>query len=58
MALVPTGIRYEDGMFAVRSWGTSMEPKIRDRMWCLFHPDVVGTRQDRIVLVEDQSRTD
>lgn len=55
MALVPIGIPYSDGMFAVRSWGTSMEPKIRDRMWCLFHPDVVGTRQNRIVLVEDQS---
>ena len=55
MALVPTGIRYADGMFAVRSWGSSMEPKVRDRMWCLFHLDVVGTRQDRIVLVEDQS---
>jgi peptidase S24-like protein len=55
MALVPIGIPYADGMFAVRSWGTSMEPMIRNRMWCLFHPDVVGTRQDRIVLVEDQS---
>lgn len=55
MALVPIGIPYADGMFAVRSWGTSMEPVIRDRMWCLFHPDVVGTRQNRIVLVEDQS---
>jgi hypothetical protein len=57
MALVPIGIHYAEGMFAVRSWGTSMEPMIRHRMWCLFHPDVVGTRQNRIVLVEDQSST-
>jgi hypothetical protein len=26
-----------------------MEPKILDGMWCLFHPNVVGTRQHRIV---------
>ena len=25
-------------------------------MWCLFHPDVVGTRQDRIVRVEDLTK--
>jgi hypothetical protein len=25
-------------------------------MWCLFHPDVVGTRQHRFVLVEDRRR--
>jgi hypothetical protein len=56
MALVPQGIRYAKGMFAARSRGDSMEPKISDGMWCLFHPDVVGTRHDRFVLVEDQSK--
>ena len=53
-ALVPNGVPWAVGMFAVRSRGDSMEPKIQDRMWCLFHPDVVGTRQHRLVLVEDQ----
>jgi hypothetical protein len=53
-ALVPPGIQWSEGMFAVRSRGSSMQPKIRNRMWCLFHPDVVGTRQHRLVLVEDR----
>jgi hypothetical protein len=55
-ALVPQGIPWAEGMFAARGRGTSMEPKISDGTWCLFHPDVVGTRQDRIVLVEDQNK--
>jgi hypothetical protein len=33
-----------------------MLPRVRDKDWCIFHPDVVGTRQDRIVLAEDQSK--
>lgn len=56
MALVPPGVPYTEGMFAARGLGGSMEPKILDGTWCLFHPDVVGTRQDRIVLVEDRSK--
>ena len=55
MALVPQGIPAAEGMFAARSRGSSMEPRIRNATWCLFHTNVVGTRQDRIVLVEDQS---
>jgi hypothetical protein len=55
-ALVPPGIPYAEGIFAVRARGHSMEPRIRNRMWCLFHPEVVGTRQDRIVLAEDRGK--
>ena len=33
-----------------------MEPKIENGAWCIFRPNPVGTRQDRIVLVEDQSK--
>ena len=33
-----------------------MEPKIPDEWWCLFHADLVGTRQNYIVLVEDRNR--
>lgn len=56
IALVPLGIPYADGAFAARARGGSMEPRIPDGAWCIFHPKVVGTRQDRIVLVEDQSK--
>ena len=54
-ALVPLGIPYAEGMIAARMHGTSMEPKYRHGDWGLFHLNVVGTREDRIVLVEDQS---
>jgi len=56
-ALVPYGTLWSEGMFAARARGRSMEPKIRNRMWCLFHPDVVGTRQHRVVLVEDRRKS-
>jgi uncharacterized protein len=56
MAVVPQGAPYAKGMFAALSRGDSMQPIIADKTWCLFHPDVVGTRQDRFVLVEDQSK--
>ena len=55
-ALIPCGIPWAEGMFAARGRGGSMEPKIRNRVWLLFHPDVVGTRQHRIVLVEDRRK--
>jgi phage repressor protein C with HTH and peptisase S24 domain len=57
VALVPKGFRYDEGMFAAHARGNSMEPKIAHGTWCLFHTDVVGTRQDRIVLVEDRGET-
>jgi len=56
-ALVPLGVSWTEGIFAARARGNSMEPKIRDRAWCLFHPNVVGTRQHRIVLVEDLNKS-
>lgn len=56
MALVLFGVAWSVGMFAARARGGSMEPKIRNRMWCLFHPEVVGTRQHRVVLVEDRRK--
>jgi SOS-response transcriptional repressor LexA len=54
-ALVPERCPYKEGMFTARARGSSMLPKIPDGAWCLFHPDVVGTREDRTVLAEDQS---
>jgi hypothetical protein len=55
-ASIPSGIPWVANMFAARACGSSMEPRVRHRMWCFFHPDVVGARQDRIVLVEDQNK--
>jgi phage repressor protein C with HTH and peptisase S24 domain len=54
-ALLPREIPYAAGMFVSRGWGGSMMPTIRDGSWLFFHPNVVGTRQDRLVLVEDGS---
>ena len=53
-ALLPLNIPYAKGIFTARGFGTSMEPWIKDGNSLFFHPHVVGTRQDRFVLVEDQ----
>ena len=55
-AIVPPGVPYAERMFTVRGLGESMEPRIINGAWCIFHFDVVGSRQDRIVLVEDLSK--
>lgn len=40
------------GMFVAQVVGHSMEPLISDGAYCLFRYPVLGTRQDRIVVVE------
>lgn len=55
-ALVPHGASWAADMFAARALGDSMEPVIRNRMWCLFHTDGIGTRQHRYVLAENRSQ--
>jgi phage repressor protein C with HTH and peptisase S24 domain len=35
--------------------GNSMEPRIKDGDYCLFRADVVGSRNDKIVLVQHQN---
>jgi phage repressor protein C with HTH and peptisase S24 domain len=55
-AIVPPGVPYAERMFTVRALGESMEPRIVSGEWPIFHFDVVGSRQDRIVLVEDLSK--
>ena len=52
-ALVPEGFPYQPGMFAVHARGTSMQPRVNDKDWCIFFRDIGGTRQNRIVLVEE-----
>jgi hypothetical protein len=55
-AIAPPGVPYAEGMFAARGRGDSMEPRIINGQWGIFHFNVVGSRQDRIVLVEDLSK--
>ena len=55
-ALVPRRISYVERMFAARLRGTSMEPEIRDRDYGIFDPSMVGTRQGRLVLVEQEGQ--
>ena len=39
-------------MFVVRACGNSMEPRIKDGDYCLFRSNVVGSRNGKIVLVQ------
>jgi hypothetical protein len=52
---VPAGTRLEQGMFAARIRGTSMEPKIPDGAVALFRPIGAGSRAGRLVLVEERT---
>ena len=45
-------------MFVVRAVGRSMEPKINDGDYCIFRSNVVGSRQNKIVLVQHSSIND
>ncbi|MBU0683995.1 MAG: DUF2075 domain-containing protein [Candidatus Omnitrophica bacterium] len=45
-------------MFVVRASGKSMEPRIKDGDHCIFKFPVVGSRQNKIVLVQHLSTTD
>jgi SOS-response transcriptional repressor LexA len=39
-------------MYVVRAKGNSMLPKIKDGDMCIFRANVVGSRQNKIVLVQ------
>ena len=49
---VEAGRALRPGMFAAQVEGRSMEPRIPDGSYCLFRPDVAGTRQGRVLLVQ------
>lgn len=53
---LPAGTRVPDGCFAAEIAGTSMEPDIPDGSVCLFRPFGAGTRNGRLVLVEELGR--
>lgn len=50
---VPPGIRLTEDHFAAHITGRSMEPLIPDGSTCLFRSGVTGTRDGRLVLVEE-----
>ena len=45
-------------MFVTKVTGKSMEPLISDGSYCLFRTPVVGSRNNKIVLVQHNSITD
>jgi hypothetical protein len=50
--------RLSAGMFVTRIVGESMAPTIRNGSSCVFRRPVEGTRQGRVVLVQERSMTD
>jgi hypothetical protein len=48
----PVKLRLTPDMFVARVVGRSMEPRIPDGALCVFRAGVVGSRQDKLVLVE------
>lgn len=56
--LRPSDRRVRAGDFAAQVRGHSMEPTIPDGVWCLFRPNVVGSRNGKILLVQHRSITD
>jgi phage repressor protein C with HTH and peptisase S24 domain len=49
---VPTDLRLTRELFVARIAGRSMEPRIPDGSLCVFRQGVTGSRQGRLVLVE------
>jgi uncharacterized protein len=52
------GKKLNKKMFVAKVVGHSMEPLIPDNSYCVFSFDVVGSRQDRIVLVQHNDIND
>jgi phage repressor protein C with HTH and peptisase S24 domain len=52
----PSGLHPMPDMFVARIAGRSMEPRIPDGSLCVFRAGVTGSREGRLVLVEDTSR--
>ena len=48
----PAGLHPTPAMFVAPIVGRSMEPRIPDGSLCVFRAGVVGSREDRLVLVE------
>ena len=55
---IETGRQLDRNMFVSRVIGRSMEPRINDGDYCVFRANVVGSRNDKIVLVQHNSISD
>jgi SOS-response transcriptional repressor LexA len=53
----PEDLRLTSDMFVGQIEGRSMEPRIPDGSWCVFRQGVTGSRQGRLVLVENIETT-
>ena len=53
----PEDLRLTSDMFVGQIAGRSMEPRIPDGSWCVFRQGVTGSRQGRLVLVENIETT-
>lgn len=55
---LPDGFAVLPGMFVAQVVGESMNRRIPNGAWCLFKSNPMGTRQNRIVLVQHRAVTD
>jgi phage repressor protein C with HTH and peptisase S24 domain len=55
---IPADLRLEEGMFIARIQGHSMEPRIPNGSLCVFNRNVVGSRNNRLVLVRNSELSD
>jgi SOS-response transcriptional repressor LexA len=53
----PPNLRLTDDMFVAHVTGRSMEPRIPDGSLCVFRANVKGSRQGKLVLVENYGET-
>jgi SOS-response transcriptional repressor LexA len=56
-AEAPADLRLTDDMFVAHVVGRSMEPKIPAGSLCVFRRNVTGSRQGRLVLIENYGQT-
>jgi phage repressor protein C with HTH and peptisase S24 domain len=54
----PPDLKLDAGMFVAEICGHSMEPKIPDGSLCVFRRNVVGSRNNRLVLVRNSELAD
>jgi phage repressor protein C with HTH and peptisase S24 domain len=50
----PSSLRLSDDMFVAHIAGRSMEPKIPDGSLCVFRAHVAGTRQGKLLLIQNR----
>jgi phage repressor protein C with HTH and peptisase S24 domain len=54
----PEDLRLHEGMFVAQVVGHSMEPVIPDGAWCVFRAPVVGSRENKRVLVVNHDESE